>query len=149
MTCVLAGNESLTQVNWETAQGSNHTKLGIFHPSQGIHIFTEHSGKVKIQGQQTPLASSDLSLQKGALNESELICCQFITFPSGSLKQCTNISNAVIKSIMIFTLIINSKLVYKTFFSLHIAIHNKYLQFAMCMCVCVHPQRSRCAHISS
>ncbi|KAB5579363.1 hypothetical protein PHYPO_G00194190 [Pangasianodon hypophthalmus] len=96
LTCALAGNESLTQVNWEMVQGSNHTKLGIFHPSQGIHIFSEHSGKIKIQGKQTPLAASDLSLQKEALNESGLICCQFITFPSGSLKQCTDISDAVI-----------------------------------------------------
>ncbi|KAF5895027.1 uncharacterized protein DAT39_015249, partial [Clarias magur] len=100
-TCALSGNERLTQVNWEMVQGSNHTKLGIFHPSQGIHIFSEHSGKVKIDGQQGPLASSSLSLQKEALNESELICCQFITFPSGSLRECADNSDAVLKSVLI------------------------------------------------
>lgn len=99
-TCVLAGNESLTQVNWEMVQGSNYTKLGIFHPSQGIHIFSQHTGRVKIEGQQTPLASSGLSLQKEALNESGLVCCQFITFPSGSLKQCTDISDEVISMLI-------------------------------------------------
>lgn len=101
LTCVLAGNESLTQVNWEMVQGSNYTKLGIFHPSQDIHIFSEHVGKVKIRGQQTPLISSELSLQKEAVNESGLICCQFVTFPSGILKQCMDISDTVIKNVLI------------------------------------------------
>ncbi|XP_058251463.1 immunoglobulin domain-containing protein isoform X2 [Hemibagrus wyckioides] len=96
VTCVLAGNDSLTQVNWDKVQGSNHTKLGIFHPNEGTYIFPEHSGKVKIQGQETPLASSGLFSQKEALNESGLICCQFITFPSGSIKQCTDLSDAAI-----------------------------------------------------
>ncbi|KAI5104303.1 hypothetical protein C0J45_5929 [Silurus meridionalis] len=100
LTCVLYGNESLTQINWEMVQGSIYTKLGIFHPTQGIHIFSEHFGKIKIQGKHKPLALSDLSFQKAAINESGQICCQFITFPSGILKQCTDISDAAIKSIM-------------------------------------------------
>ncbi|XP_046708811.1 immunoglobulin domain-containing protein isoform X2 [Silurus meridionalis] len=100
LTCVLYGNESLTQINWEMVQGSIYTKLGIFHPTQGIHIFSEHFGKIKIQGKHKPLALSDLSFQKAAINESGQICCQFITFPSGILKQCTDISDAAIKSVL-------------------------------------------------
>lgn len=125
MTCVLAGNDSLTQVNWEMVQGSNHTKLGIFHPNEGTYIFPENSGKVKIQGQETPLASSGLFLQKEALNESGLICCQFITFPSGSIKQCTDLSDAAI-SIMIFILIfyeILLKLLYRTNINSLLCVH--------------------------
>lgn len=104
LTCVLAKNESLTQVNWEMVQGSNHTKLGIFHPRKAIYIFPEHFGKVKIQGRDNPLAFSDLSFQREALNRSGLICCHFVTFPSGSLKQCIDISEAIISSIIIFVL---------------------------------------------
>lgn len=146
ITCGLAGNESLTQVNWEMVQSSNHTKIGIFHPDQGIYIFPEHSGKVKIQGKRTPQATSDLSLRNEALNESGLICCQFITFPSGSLKQCANISNAVMKSIRFLH---SFYLICETLLSLHIAIHNEYLQFPMCMCVYVYTNNFLGVHMSS
>lgn len=98
ITCELTGNENLTQVNWEMVQGSNHTKIGVFHPDQGIHT-SEHYGNVKIRGKPSPKASSDLTLHKEVLNEKGLICCQFVTFPSGILKQCTDIREAAMKSI--------------------------------------------------
>ncbi|XP_073693743.1 uncharacterized protein [Garra rufa] len=91
ITCVLSGNENMTQINWEMLRGPNRTKLGTYHPTYGMHIPQEYKTKVNIQNRKYPHSSSSL-LIKVASNESVLICCAFITFPSGKLEQCIDIS---------------------------------------------------------
>lgn len=91
ITCVLLGDENMTQINWEMLRGTNRTKLGTYHPDFGTHINGEYKTKVKIQNKTSPRPSSSL-LIKVASNESVHICCAFITFPSGKLEQCTDIS---------------------------------------------------------
>ncbi|XP_016315439.1 uncharacterized protein LOC107668155 isoform X1 [Sinocyclocheilus anshuiensis] len=91
ITCVLSGDENMTQINWEMLRGPNRTKLGTFHPHFGIYVMQEYKPKVKIQNKRTPYPSSSL-LIKVVSNESVQICCAFITFPSGKLEQCTDIS---------------------------------------------------------
>ncbi|XP_067256790.1 immunoglobulin domain-containing protein isoform X3 [Chanodichthys erythropterus] len=91
VTCVLLGDENMTQINWEMLRGVNRTKLGTYHPYFGTHINDEYKTKVKIQNKTSPRPSSSL-LIKVASNESVHICCAFITFPSGKLEQCTDIS---------------------------------------------------------
>ncbi|KTF77410.1 hypothetical protein cypCar_00029887 [Cyprinus carpio] len=91
ITCVLSGDENMTQINWEMLRGPHRTKLGTYHPRFGIYIMQEYKPKVKIQNKQTPYPSSSL-LIKVASNESVQICCAFITFPSGKLEQCIDIS---------------------------------------------------------
>ncbi|XP_072542934.1 uncharacterized protein [Salminus brasiliensis] len=93
VTCILSGKENLTQVNWEMVQDSNRTNLGVFHPSYGHHVRPEHIGKVKIEGKQHPHACSSVSLEIMLFNNSGQICCTFMTFPSGNLKECAKISN--------------------------------------------------------
>ncbi|XP_051579663.1 uncharacterized protein LOC127455669 [Myxocyprinus asiaticus] len=92
ITCVLTGEENMTQINWEMQRGPNRTKLGMFHPNFGIHTSYENKEEVKIKGKSPPYPLSSL-LIKLASNESVQICCAFITFPSGKLERCTNISN--------------------------------------------------------
>lgn len=102
ITCVLSGDENMTQINWEMLRGPNRTKVGTYHPHFGIYIMKEYETKVKMEGKKSPHPSSSL-LIKVASNESVLICCAFITFPSGKLEQCTDISKkdvSVNKSIM-------------------------------------------------
>ncbi|XP_067299160.1 immunoglobulin domain-containing protein [Pseudorasbora parva] len=91
ITCVLSGGENMTQINWAMLRGPNHTKLGTYHPDFGTFINDEYKNKVKIQHKKSPRQSSSL-LIKAASNESVHICCAFITFPSGKLEQCTDIS---------------------------------------------------------
>ncbi|XP_043100085.1 immunoglobulin domain-containing protein [Puntigrus tetrazona] len=91
ITCVLSGDENMTQINWEMLRGPNRTKLGTYHPLFGIYIVKEYETKVKIQSKKSPHPSSSL-LIKVAPNESVLICCAFITFPSGKLEHCIDIS---------------------------------------------------------
>lgn len=81
----------MTQINWEMLRGPNRTKLGTYHPYFGTYINAEYKTKVKIQKKPSPHQSSSL-LMKVASNESVHICCAFITFPSGKLEQCTDIS---------------------------------------------------------
>lgn len=81
----------MTQINWEMLRGPNLTKLGMYHPDLGTYINDEYKTKVKIQQKTSPRQSSSL-LIKEASNESVHICCAFITFPSGKLEQCTDIS---------------------------------------------------------
>ncbi|NP_001373663.1 immunoglobulin domain-containing protein precursor [Danio rerio] len=92
ITCVLLGDENMTQINWEILHGPNHTKLGTYHPHFGIHIMHNYKTKVEIKGRQSPRPSSSSLLIKIASNESVQICCAFITFPSGKLEQCVDIS---------------------------------------------------------
>ncbi|XP_051973992.1 immunoglobulin domain-containing protein [Xyrauchen texanus] len=103
ITCVLTGEENITQINWEMQRGLNRTKLGMFHPIFGIHISYKNKAEVKIQAQTTPHPLSSI-LIKLASNESVEICCAFITFPSGKLEQCidfskkdVNINTSIIK----------------------------------------------------
>ncbi|XP_026122862.1 uncharacterized protein si:ch211-196f2.6 [Carassius auratus] len=91
ITCVLSGNENMTQINWEMLKGPNRTKLGTYHPHFGIHIMPEYKTKVKLQNKNSPHPSSSLFIEV-ASNDSVLICCAFITFPSGKLEHCTDIS---------------------------------------------------------
>ncbi len=95
----------MTQINWEMLKGPNRTKLGTYHPHFGIYIMQEYETKVKIQNKKPPHPSSSL-LIKVASNESVLICCAFITFPSGKLEQCADISK---KDISINTSMIKGK----------------------------------------
>lgn len=81
----------MTQINWEMRRGLNHTKLGTFHPTFGTHIPQEYNVEVEIQGTASQHSISSL-LFKVAVNESVLICCAFVTFPSGKLERCTDIS---------------------------------------------------------
>ncbi|KAK3567579.1 hypothetical protein QTP86_020092, partial [Hemibagrus guttatus] len=81
VTCVLAGNDSLTQVNWEMVQGSNHTKLGIFHPNKGTYIFPEHSSKVFSHLQLNPMVQDErkgLIGQFGALTVGCILSLLFL-----------------------------------------------------------------------
>uniref|UniRef100_A0AAR2JL53 Transmembrane protein PVRIG immunoglobulin-like domain-containing protein n=1 Tax=Pygocentrus nattereri TaxID=42514 RepID=A0AAR2JL53_PYGNA len=94
VTCVLFGKENLTQVTWEKLQDSNRTSMGVFHPHYGIHIESRQAGRVKIEGTQRPLAYSSLSVELEALNKSGQICCVFMTFPSGNLRQCAKIGDS-------------------------------------------------------
>lgn len=105
ITCVLSGDENMTQINWEMLKGPNRTKLGTYHPHFGIYIMQEYETKVKIQNKKAPHPSSSL-LIKVASNESVLICCAFITFPSGKLEQCADISK---KDVRINTSMIKGK----------------------------------------
>ncbi|XP_016426770.1 uncharacterized protein LOC107754710 isoform X3 [Sinocyclocheilus rhinocerous] len=105
ITCVLSGDENMTQINWEMLRGPNRTKLGTFHPHFGIYVMQEYKPKVKIQNKRTPYPSSSL-LIKVVSNESVQICCAFITFPSGKLEQCTDISK---KDVSINTSMIKGK----------------------------------------
>ncbi|KAI2662747.1 Nectin-3 [Labeo rohita] len=91
VTCVLTGNENMTQINWEMLIGPNRTKLGTYHPIYGKYISKEYKTKVDIRNKTVPHPSSSL-LIKVTSNESVLICCAFITFPSGKIEQCTDIS---------------------------------------------------------
>ncbi|XP_039534216.1 immunoglobulin domain-containing protein [Pimephales promelas] len=92
ITCVLSGDENMTQINWEMLKGPNRTKLGTYHPTFGTYINGEYKTTVKIQKKTSPRKSSSLII-KVASNESVVhICCAFITFPSGKLEQCTDIS---------------------------------------------------------
>ncbi|XP_051946266.1 uncharacterized protein LOC127618066 [Xyrauchen texanus] len=91
ITCVLTGEENMIQINWEMQRGPNRTKLGMFHPNFGIHISYDNKKEVNIKGKSPPHPLSSL-LIKLASNESVQICCAFITFPSGKLERCTNIS---------------------------------------------------------
>lgn len=105
VTCVLSGKENMTQVNWEMRRGLNHTKLGTFHPTFGTHIPPEYKAEVEIQGKSSQHSISSLVF-KVAVNESVLICCAFVTFPSGKLEQCTDISkkdDSINTSIKAFT----------------------------------------------
>lgn len=92
ITCVLSGDENMTQINWEVLQGLNHTKLGTYHPHYGTHIMHQYKNIVNISGRQSPRQSSSSLSIKIASNESVQICCAFITFPSGKLEQCVDIS---------------------------------------------------------
>lgn len=92
-TCVLFSKDNLSQANWEKMQDSNRTNMGVFHPQHGIYIPPEQANRVKIEGKQKPHAYSSISIEKKALNSSEQICCVFVTFPSGFLRQCTNIGD--------------------------------------------------------
>ncbi|XP_056124634.1 immunoglobulin domain-containing protein [Rhinichthys klamathensis goyatoka] len=92
ITCVLSGDENMTQINWEMLRGPNRTKLGTYHPYFGTYINGDYKTTVKIQKKTSPRQSSSLII-KVASNESVVhICCAFITFPSGKLEQCTDIS---------------------------------------------------------
>lgn len=91
VTCVLTGDEKMTQINWEMLKGPNRTKLGTFHPGFGTYIPPQYKTEVKIQGKSTPHPLSSLLIE-AAFNESVQICCAFVTFPSGKLEQCTDIS---------------------------------------------------------
>ncbi|KAK7170664.1 hypothetical protein R3I94_000765 [Phoxinus phoxinus] len=91
ITCVLSGDENMTQINWEMLRGPNRTKLGTYHPYFGTYINGEYETTVKIQKKPSPCQSSSLLIEV-ASNESVHICCAFITFPSGKLEQCTDIS---------------------------------------------------------
>lgn len=98
----------MTQINWEMLKGPNRTKLGTFHPGFGTYIPPEYKTEVKIQGKSTPHPLSSLLIE-AAFNESVQICCAFVTFPSGKLEQCTDISekepniNTMTKGIVILT----------------------------------------------
>ncbi|XP_036453030.1 immunoglobulin domain-containing protein [Colossoma macropomum] len=94
VTCTLSGKENLTQVTWEKQQDSNRTNMGVFHPHYGIYIESMQAGRVKIEGNQRPLAYSSLSVELEALNKSGQICCVFMTFPSGILRQCAKIGDS-------------------------------------------------------
>ncbi|XP_026871359.2 uncharacterized protein si:ch211-196f2.6 [Electrophorus electricus] len=91
LTCVLSGDENLTQVNWEI-QWPNRTNVGIFHPVYGTYVPPEYADRVIIDGKHL-FSTASLSLEKMPLNEIRQICCVFMTFPSGHLMQCSKISD--------------------------------------------------------
>ncbi|KAK1797054.1 hypothetical protein P4O66_008448 [Electrophorus voltai] len=91
LTCVLSGDENLTQVNWEI-QWPNRTNVGIFHPVYGTYVPPEYADRVIISGKHL-FSTASLSLEKMPLNEIRQICCVFMTFPSGHLMQCSKISD--------------------------------------------------------
>ncbi|KTF90816.1 hypothetical protein cypCar_00029693 [Cyprinus carpio] len=45
ITCVLSGDENMTQINWEMLRGPNRTKVGTYHPHFGIYIMKEYETK--------------------------------------------------------------------------------------------------------
>ncbi|TRY58267.1 hypothetical protein DNTS_031036 [Danionella cerebrum] len=92
ITCILRGNENISQINWEIQQGRNRTILGIDNPDHGIHIMPEYKAQVELQGRPFPHSSSSLHIKRAVIKS---ICCIFITFPSGHLEKCMEIREEV------------------------------------------------------
>ncbi|XP_036403504.1 immunoglobulin domain-containing protein [Megalops cyprinoides] len=94
VTCDILSEDRVTQINWEWVWGYNRTKLGTFHPEHGTYIAPEHKGSVEIQGSSSPRTTSLILLGADTSNSS-LLCCVFITFPSGSLEGCADTSSTL------------------------------------------------------
>ncbi|XP_071373354.1 uncharacterized protein [Centroberyx affinis] len=89
VSCCLAGEDSITQVNWVMTRGANSTKLGTYHPQFGVHIDPHSNGSVVIEGSATE-HSSRIHLKGGDVEtRGREVCCIFHVFPSGVLEKCT------------------------------------------------------------
>ncbi|XP_066537980.1 immunoglobulin domain-containing protein isoform X2 [Hoplias malabaricus] len=92
VTCKFTGEDNISQINWESLQDSNRTNIGSFLPQGGSNM-PEH---MKVHTEWKKNAQSSMSLELSVLNMSAKICCVFMTFPSGILRQCTHIKEEII-----------------------------------------------------
>ncbi|XP_028818975.1 uncharacterized protein LOC114769735 isoform X2 [Denticeps clupeoides] len=91
LTCTISGNTTVTQINWVMG-ASKQINLAIFHPKLGMYVPECYLEDVGIDGDKDHVCFSSLILKKGAMNESNVFCCQFITFPAGKLESCIDSS---------------------------------------------------------
>nr|XP_015196251.1 PREDICTED: uncharacterized protein LOC107076616 isoform X1 [Lepisosteus oculatus] len=96
VTCALSGDEKVSQVNWERVQGANHSKLAVYHIDLGTHIPTEHQASLELFSPSS--TRSVLVLKGGRLDANDTYCCTFITFPSGSLQQCLDVTTPTVEA---------------------------------------------------
>ncbi|XP_023649790.1 uncharacterized protein [Paramormyrops kingsleyae] len=92
VTCDLRGEDNIAQINWEKMNGSSRAIVGIIHPKYGIHIPKEYMDSIEIL-ESSHFHTSSLILHQVDENNGTWYCCIFITFPSGNLPDCIEVTS--------------------------------------------------------
>ncbi|XP_041926996.1 immunoglobulin domain-containing protein [Alosa sapidissima] len=92
LSCVLSGNMKVVQTSWEKGISPNRTNVGTFHPEHGSHIPDQYKDQVELLDDKSTPNKTTLRLKNGVMNETNIFCCVFNTFPSGTLDSCIDIS---------------------------------------------------------
>ncbi|XP_062372416.1 immunoglobulin domain-containing protein [Sardina pilchardus] len=93
LSCVLSKNiTAVVQTSWEKGLTPGRTNIGTFHPEHGPHVPEQYIDQVELLNDKSNPHETSLRLKNGAMNDTNIFCCVFNTFPTGTLDSCIDIS---------------------------------------------------------